>query len=121
MELEESKFPLTHTFYKDYVSERLGAEIVENEFGFIVFKSEPDQLFIVEFFIDEKFRKSGNGKHLLNDLCIIAKAKDKKRITATIYLFDKHASKTLISALLCGFTVNQATNGCILITKEIGA
>lgn len=107
------------TMYAKYVKQRKNCEILENEYGFVVYKNTGDECFIDEMFVDESARKNGKGRELINALEQIAKSNYKKVITGNIYLNDPNCNETLISALLVGFKVVRAEHGLILILKEI--
>lgn len=111
---------LRNTHYEKYVSERLNATIIENEFGFVVFSKKNKELFIDEFFIEKESRLKGKGKLLLSYLCSLAKKEDLDVVTANIFLNDPNATGTLAGALLCGFKINQANNVCISLYKKVG-
>lgn len=111
---------LAGTNYEKYVQERLDAEILENDNGFLVFKIKDGECFIVEMFIDLAWRKIGSGRLLIEELMSIAKDKNCKILTANVFLTDKGASSTLIAAFKVGFQLGSLGNGCISIFKKIG-
>lgn len=110
---------LKQTLYYNYVKDRLGAEILEDDTGFIVYTINNGECFIHEMSVREIVRAQGYGKTLISDLEKIAKENNCHDITANIHLWDKNSSNTLIAALKTGFQVGKANNDVLLIFKNL--
>lgn len=111
---------LKNTLYAQYILEREGFEIIENETSFIVYKLKGEIAFIAHSFTVKEYRMRGSMSHLL-DLLKSALNKDEvKVLSATIDLRDRNATSTLQAALRYGFQVKAAENGILYIEDEIG-
>jgi GNAT superfamily N-acetyltransferase len=108
---------IANTLYAKYIMEREGHDIVEDEYGFIIYKLAGPECFIVDIFVDKEKRCSGHGKKLLAEL--IAKATECTMVTANIWPHKPGSSDALLGALRAGFVVKRAEAGCILIAKDL--
>lgn len=111
---------LSNTLYAKYIKEREDLDIIENEVGFITYKTRALECFIADMFVDLEERGKRKGIKLLEELVVKAKDAGCTHITATVHLWDNGASNTLFAALKSGFKVAQAQNGSLLIVKDIG-
>lgn len=111
---------LKNTPYYQYVKDRLGADILEDETGFIVYSIAGQECFIQEMAVRKNAAGMGYGKALIAELEEIAKKADCKFISANVQLWDKGAANTLTAAFKTGFELSQANNQIITIIKKIG-
>lgn len=107
------------TLIAKYISEREGKRIIEDERGFIIYQINGDDCFLAEMFVQDQDRGGGAASDLLRHLYAAAQAEGCKAITATIYLADHGAMRTLSAALKRGFRVASANNNVLLILKEL--
>lgn len=107
------------SLYGKYIQERQGAEILENDFGFIIYKLNIDECFIIDMGVDFVFRKNGKGSELLATLEKVAALEGCKYISANIHISDPGHKNTVIAALLAGFKIIKAEVGILVIVKEI--
>lgn len=105
------------TLYAQYIKERQGLSILENENGFIIYKLTEQECFIQDMFVQKEYRRAGVGKDLLNRLKDIACGCDV--ILANIWLWDPNCNITLAGALACGFRVNRMNDGFIQIILDL--
>jgi L-amino acid N-acyltransferase YncA len=110
---------IQNTLFAKYLSEREGKRIIEDERGFIIYKIQGEECFLAEGFIQVESRGSSAASDLLRNLIATAKAEGCKTVTATIYLSDPGAMRTLAAALKRGFRVYSANHDVLLIAKEI--
>lgn len=106
---------IADTLYAKYINERLGHEILENETGFIVYKVNGKEVFIVDMYVRQGMRKNGLGSDLIKNLIGLATFHEAEVITANIHLFDVNANSTLMAALKTGFKVVRADQNILLI------
>lgn len=111
---------LKNTLYYQYVKDRLNAEILEDDTGFIVYTIVGEECFIQEMAVRKGVCGMGYGKNLIADLEEIAKKAECKFISANVHLWDKGAPNTLTAAFKTGFELSQANNQIITIIKKIG-
>lgn len=108
---------LKATLYYGYVKDRLGADILENECGFLVYKISDGECFIVDMYMLDKGQ--GHGRSLIDDLKQIASKESCKYISGNIHLADKNQSNTLAAALAVGFKVVLANSTTLTIAMEV--
>lgn len=63
------------SLYAQYIKEREGKEVIEDRFGFIVYKIEEDCAAIFEYFTLPKRRKKGRGFAMADEVFKICKKK----------------------------------------------
>lgn len=62
--------------YANYILERLGRDtIVIPDIGFATFEIDGDECYLVDIFVEKKYRKDGFGKVMADQICKIAKRK----------------------------------------------
>ena len=110
---------LVNSLFAKYISDRQGHKILEDGAGFIIYKINEDECFIVDMYVDENIQQTGRGKNLISALADLARFEKCKYISANIHLWDKNANKTLLAALYTGFKVVKAEVGILVILKEI--
>ena len=79
---------LKDSLFAKYLKDRQGIEVLESEFGFITYKLNGEECFIVDMCVDKSTRMQGHGRFLLNELESIAKnagAKILKPAQSTFY------------------------------------
>lgn len=111
---------LNDTLYAKYIEERAGGKIIEDDRGFIAYRINGPECFIMEMYIAEDYRKGGAGREFIDKLSSIAKEHGCTHITGNVFLDLKGASNTLIAALMVGFRVAEGSKDAVLIVKEIG-
>lgn len=110
---------ISETLYARYIGEREGSQIIENENGFITYKINGEECFLVDMYVRMEVRRSGEGRKLLNELIKIAKGHECKFISANIYTVDHGATNTLKAALISGFELLSAKNECVTILLNL--
>lgn len=110
---------IKNTLYAKYISQRAGHEILENEHGFVIYKINGEECFIVDMFVDNEMRKKYYGSDFINELVEIGKSKNCKFITANIHLWDANYQVTLISSFKNGFNIVKASNDVLLISRNL--
>ena len=109
---------LRDTLYAKYIKNRQGLEILEGSHGFLTYKTDKDECFLADIFVEENMEGKIEAKHLFARLEEIARNKSCSHISANIHVSDKRASKTLQTALRYGFEVFGAEAGVLLIIKK---
>jgi hypothetical protein len=107
------------TLYAKYISQRAGYEILENEHGFVIYKINGEECFIVDMFVDNDKRGTGACKNLINSLVEIAKEKSCKFISGNIHLNDIGCNTTIVAAIYLGFKIIKAEFNILAIKKDL--
>lgn len=110
---------ISKTLYGKYLEERGGGKLIEDDMGFVTYRIEGKECFLMEIFADPHNRKIGIARDLVNRLSEAARAAGCTIITANIYLNDPCANNTLISALLIGFKLVSANGNTLLIALNL--
>lgn len=105
--------------YAAYLKERENKYILENRHGFIVYKINDKDCFIAEMFIQKEQRGSGLLEQMIGELTELAKLNKCETITATIFLNDRGANRTLRASQKFNFNIIQANNDVLLIQKGV--
>lgn len=107
------------TLFADYFAEREGAQTIESDKSFCIYKlTADDVLFIKEFFVAPAARRTGEGRRLFDDVRARAKAANCKLLQGMIDLRAANANYVLLICLNAGFSMKQAQSNVILIEME---
>lgn len=112
---------LKDSLYEKYLGVRCDGQVIEDEHGFIAYRIDGKECFILDMFVDTDHQKKGRGRALIDLLSHIASTNLCSHITANVHLSDKNASSTILSAILVGFKIISANGNILLIAKEVGA
>jgi len=103
----------------NYAKERFGYESLEEEWGFLLFTVAPPLLAVQELYVKPEFRKNKNALDLLNRVSKIGKERGCTHLWTQVWMNDKGRSRTMTAGLAYGFQMIEASNGRIIMTKEI--
>lgn len=108
------------SYYAEYLKERLGDEIIENEHGFVVFRYLNDQtVYIVDIFIAHKHREMNNASLLANEVIKIAKQRGCTILIGSVVPTTKNSTISLKVLLGYGMTLQSASQDFITFKKDI--
>ncbi len=110
---------ISSTLYAEYIKERQGINIIEDEYGFITWQPRKDECFIVDMYVRPDYRKQKCGQRLLSRLVNEVK-NSAKVMTANIWLWDPNCNGTLQASLASGFTLGGTGDGFIRIVMHLG-
>jgi hypothetical protein len=105
--------------FEKYMKERQNADLYQTDRGFIFYRIEGFECFIVELFVEEEHRGSSALKELIETVELQAKDCECKALTGNIYLSDKGCNRTLNAAFKMGFKLGAANNNVLFIVKEL--
>ena len=112
---------LSNTKYAKYIKDRMNAEILEDDTGFIIYSFiNKDECFIHEMSVVPAICGQGYGKQLIAELEDISLHSGRKYISAHVQLWDKGAPNTLTAAFKTGFELATANQTYITILKKLG-
>jgi len=108
------------SLFGDYILEREGKQIIEDEKGFITYIIEGDgSCFISDMYIIPEERHRGYGKILMDKVGIIAKKYDCICLTTTVCPTTEGSTHALKSALNYGFRLVNNIDDLIIIQKSL--
>ena len=109
-------------FYREYLAERFGAELIVTEAGFIAYELYPTQLYISEFHIGKEYRASGKAfNELMAKLEAIALDGGRQILACRVPYAAKNKEQAIRAHLHYGFKITGADNvPFFTFVKEIG-
>jgi len=107
------------SLYAEYIAEREGKGIVENDHGFVSYKIKGDECYLADIYISPEFRKEGIGAAFADEITKKAKEKGCKFLTGTVTPSLAGASTSLLAQLKYGFKLHSSHEDFIILKKEI--
>ena len=105
--------------YAKYVIEREGISIIESEVGFVTYYFINDQCYIKDLYIDEKYRRTGEGFKFGDEISKIAKDKGCTKSYGTVCPTSNGSTESLKGLLKYGFKLDSCINNFIALVKEL--
>jgi len=105
--------------YEKYVNEREGGEVLKKPYGFITYKINNEECFIINMFIDKSSRKMSFSKELVGELAEIAVSRGCSFISGNIQDNDPGCTQTMAAAIGNGFKIYRADRGQIDVIKSL--
>ena len=110
------------TLYKEYIKERIKANVIHDDFGFLQYQTDNNVCYINELFVAKEHRNKNKALEMMNLLVDILYAIDVPKINkmiATVYIDTNGYQRVLYSALKYGFSIIKLENNCIYLQKEL--
>lgn len=107
------------SLWADYAHERLSAETIEEDYGFITYRMLDNECYIEELYIIPPFRKSHLGTDLANRVRDEAKEHGVNLLTASTLLGTNCTESSVQAILGYGFKIIGASSDRIFFAKEI--
>ena len=107
------------SLWSDYILEREGNAVIEEGWGFIEFRISPPVCQIHSLYVRPVDRLSGRGSELADRVVEIARREGCTLLWAQVVTTTLNATESLKAILGYGFTVQEAQNGVIVLTKDI--
>lgn len=106
--------------YGEYIAEREGKFILEDEMGFATYLVNKDEVYIVDIYVKREHRKSGHAKRLADQVC--KKCKEEhgvKRVLGSVDIRVKTATESMKVLLAYGMRVHGLQGTLLYFQKEI--
>ena len=107
------------SLYAQYISEREGLHIIEEEHGYATYSFEPEGVYIRDIFVEKDFRHDLIASGMANKIASIAKAKGLKYLYGSVVPTANFSTSSLKVLLAYGMQLDSCTNNFILMKKEI--
>lgn len=107
------------SLYGQYVKEREGFEILENEHGFATYKISGNECYIRDIFVKPEMRKSHVAAKFADEIATIAKEQGCTHLSGTVAPAANGATQSVQVLLSYGFKIARSTNDLIIFVKEI--
>lgn len=107
------------SLYADYIKEREGFEIIENEHGFFTYKISGEECYIRDIYIKRGSRRLGIATDMADELAKTAKDNGCKFLTGTCVPSTMGATESMKAMFSYGFRIHSATSDMIVLMKEL--
>lgn len=107
------------SLYAQYVKERLGKDVIENDDGFCTLVISNDCFYIEEIFVQKESRREGVAQKFADEACAWAKRLGYKEIIGSVNIRAKNPEYSAHVLHAYGFRMFKAHDGMILYKKEI--
>lgn len=107
------------SLYAEYVREREGKFVIENDKGFATYTFVNDGCYIEEIFVVKEHRKSGQAAEFADQIVKIAKEKGFNRLYGTVAPQAHGSTESLKVLLAYGFRLQTSNQNLIVMVKEI--
>ena len=106
--------------FAEYIAEKCSAEIIEEEYGFITYRFEPNGVcFLADMFISKAVRDRKLGSELLDRLESKCRGSGIVLIRANIDTTLPLSTETVGKAISKGFKLKETTQRHLIIEKEL--
>lgn len=107
------------SLYADYLKERSNREIIEDDKGFATFYINGDTAYIEDIFVKKEYRKSGAASNYADQIVVIAKERQCKKLYGTVIPSANNSTISLKVLLGYGFELDNCLNNIIVLKKDI--
>ncbi len=108
------------SLYAEYLAERLGDHIIENEKGFATYRyTDETTVYIVDIYVRPDFRKQGVAGDIADYIMELAKKKGCTKMLGSVVPSAKGSTESIKVLLGYGMSVDSCTNDFILFRKAI--
>ena len=108
------------SLFAQYILEREGKQIVEDEFGFATYLFTPDYCYIEDIFVVSEHRKGGHAARYADEITNIAKKAGKRKLLGSVSLQAAKPESSMKVLLAYGFRPINTDKNMIYFEKEIG-
>lgn len=103
----------------EYIKEREGFEVIENDYGFITYKISGEECYIKELYVQEQFRQLNIASKLADEVTKIAHDHLCKYLTGTVCPAANNSTISLKVLLGYGMKLHSSTNNLIIFKKDL--
>ena len=107
------------SLYAQYTKEIHGREVLESDYGFVVYELKDDVCYIADIYVDPLSRRSKIATDLASAVEDIAKEKGAKKLLGSIIPTTKGSTASLRAMLAYGFSLQSCHENFIWLEKEI--
>lgn len=107
------------SLFGQYISEREGKEIVEDNQGFATYFYVNDGVYIENIYVSPDFRQAGVASKYADQIAELAKAKGYKKMYGSVAPSKKGSTASLKVLFAYGFELESAAQNAIIVVKEI--
>ncbi len=107
------------SLYAQYIKEREGKEIVEDNQGFATYTFVHDGVYIQDLFVHPDFRQKGAASRYADQIAEIAKSKGYSKMYGSVCLSAKSCDDSLKVLQAYGFKLAHYDGGLLFMVKEL--
>ena len=109
------------SLYAEYIKERLGDEIIEDEYGFATYRflNDGKTVYIVDLYVVPEERRSHVAAVMADRICKIAKEKGATEMLGTVSPSANTATESLKVLLAYGMKLLNASEQMIVFRKDL--
>jgi len=110
------------SLFGEYIKERLGKQIIENDDGFMsyIFSRDFQECYIEDCYVRPEKRKLGIGREMLEQVRREAKSRGVKRLTTSVRPSSHGSTVSLKAVLAVGFELLSAQTDAIIFVQGVG-
>lgn len=105
--------------YANYIKEREGKEIIEDEFGFVTYSTHQDYVYIEDIYVTPEHRRQKKCYEYADKVAAIAKENGYSKLLGSIDPEGTGAHESLLVLLNYGYKLHATHNNVIYFMKEI--
>ncbi len=107
------------SLYADYIKEREGKHIIEDEDGFATYLFGDGYVYIVDIYVTKESRHKGVGQAYAEKIAEIAKEKGFNKLLGTVDPLTNGSTYNVYAFIKYGFKISSCDGTLIYLTKEI--
>ena len=107
------------SLFAQYIREREGKNIIEDENGFATYKFEKDYVYVEDVYVCKNVRKIRFASGYLDKIAKEAKEKGMNRMVTSVCVVAKNPTLGMRAILGYGFKLLSSTNEMIYFVKDI--
>lgn len=107
------------SLYAQYVSERLGKDVLENEHGFCTCIVMNDRFYLEEIFVRKESRRAGHAQKLADEAVAWAKRMGYKKVIGSVNLKARGYLYSMKLLEIYGFKLFEANQNMLFFEKDI--
>lgn len=107
------------SLYAQYIKEREGKHILENEHGYATYMISGQECYIEDIYVVPEMRKSGVGAALADAITVEAKERGCKWLLGSVIPVANGSTTSLKVLLAYGFRLLKSEQNLIVMVKEI--
>jgi len=107
------------SLWAEYLSEREGKEVIEDDDSLISYFIEGEVCCIGEIYIKKEKRHGPKGREIFKKVCDIARAAKCKEVYGTVSPQDRNAVRNITIQLAIGFTLKEQVNGLYIFSMPL--
>lgn len=107
------------SLHGQYILEREGKFIVEDERGYATYLYLPEAVYIENIFVLPEFRKMGVATEYADAICELARLKGVQTVIGSVKPSAHGSTQSLKVLLAYGMSLREATDDAIFLVKKI--